>query len=110
MLLIMIPQHLKDHLDIGKIGILQRYLSLQRVHIQERIALKSALLILMVGECSLITGQDLRQRQEPNELVIGQNLEREVSILLICKQDRKSTRLNSSHQIISYAVFCLKKK
>src|SRR3990170_5679525 len=27
-----------------------------------------------------------------------------------CNQDRKSTRLNSSHQIISYAVFCLKKK
>src|SRR5438552_14912044 len=26
------------------------------------------------------------------------------------KRDRKSTRLNSSHQIISYAVFCLKKK
>src|SRR5258708_9361112 len=28
----------------------------------------------------------------------------------ICPIDRKSTRLNSSHQIISYAVFCLKKK
>src|SRR5258708_13514669 len=28
----------------------------------------------------------------------------------IVKADRKSTRLNSSHQIISYAVFCLKKK
>src|SRR5438552_14032629 len=27
-----------------------------------------------------------------------------------CVLDRKSTRLNSSHQIISYAVFCLKKK
>src|SRR5258708_31909330 len=28
-----------------------------------------------------------------------------------CREgDRKSTRLNSSHQIISYAVFCLKKK
>src|SRR5258708_31552390 len=26
------------------------------------------------------------------------------------RSDRKSTRLNSSHQIISYAVFCLKKK
>src|SRR5258708_21331702 len=26
------------------------------------------------------------------------------------REDRKSTRLNSSHQIISYAVFCLKKK
>src|SRR5258708_27894012 len=29
---------------------------------------------------------------------------------LALKRDRKSTRLNSSHQIISYAVFCLKKK
>src|SRR5436309_5952149 len=27
-----------------------------------------------------------------------------------CRQDRKSTRLNSSHVKISYAVFCLKKK
>src|SRR5258708_31934329 len=30
--------------------------------------------------------------------------------LMAYKSDRKSTRLNSSHQIISYAVFCLKKK
>src|SRR5206468_8586059 len=29
---------------------------------------------------------------------------------LDCPQDRKSTRLNSSHDQISYAVFCLKKK
>src|SRR5258708_17331662 len=28
----------------------------------------------------------------------------------VLRTDRKSTRLNSSHQIISYAVFCLKKK
>src|SRR5688500_19440259 len=27
-----------------------------------------------------------------------------------CRTDRKSTRLNSSHLVISYAVFCLKKK
>src|SRR5437868_14768780 len=27
-----------------------------------------------------------------------------------CQEDRKSTRLNSSHVSISYAVFCLKKK
>src|SRR5207248_11732200 len=27
-----------------------------------------------------------------------------------CRADRKSTRLNSSHRTISYAVFCLKKK
>src|SRR5256885_9718728 len=28
----------------------------------------------------------------------------------VALQDRKSTRLNSSHLVISYAVFCLKKK
>src|SRR5256885_7918395 len=28
----------------------------------------------------------------------------------LCAGDRKSTRLNSSHLVISYAVFCLKKK
>src|SRR5438552_14876550 len=31
-------------------------------------------------------------------------------VLDVLPLDRKSTRLNSSHQIISYAVFCLKKK
>src|SRR5256885_7472305 len=30
--------------------------------------------------------------------------------LIIKREDRKSTRLNSSHLVISYAVFCLKKK
>src|SRR5258707_10576992 len=30
--------------------------------------------------------------------------------VLLGKEDRKSTRLNSSHANISYAVFCLKKK
>src|SRR5256885_8750072 len=30
--------------------------------------------------------------------------------LAVDGQDRKSTRLNSSHLVISYAVFCLKKK
>src|SRR2546429_8762507 len=32
------------------------------------------------------------------------------SVALGCWRDRKSTRLNSSHGYISYAVFCLKKK
>src|SRR5690606_40196175 len=37
--------------------------------------------------------------------------ERETEVLrLVAKGDRKSTRLNSSHVKISYAVFCLKKK
>src|SRR5438034_8098810 len=30
--------------------------------------------------------------------------------LYLLTEDRKSTRLNSSHTVISYAVFCLKKK
>src|SRR5256885_7998444 len=40
------------------------------------------------------------------------NQERTVNApaLLVSGQDRKSTRLNSSHLVISYAVFCLKKK
>ena len=33
-----------------------------------------------------------------------------VAVQPVAWEDRKSTRLNSSHQIISYAVFCLKKK
>src|SRR5256885_7808838 len=33
-----------------------------------------------------------------------------VSCIVGIERDRKSTRLNSSHLVISYAVFCLKKK
>src|SRR2546429_1822335 len=33
-----------------------------------------------------------------------------IGLLLAYQPDRKSTRLNSSHGYISYAVFCLKKK
>src|SRR2546422_7867363 len=32
------------------------------------------------------------------------------AIAIVNRRDRKSTRLNSSHGYISYAVFCLKKK
>src|SRR5256885_12746424 len=35
---------------------------------------------------------------------------REVAERVVRRLDRKSTRLNSSHLVISYAVFCLKKK
>src|SRR5437879_1344877 len=51
-----------------------------------------------------------RQRNEQNSVhqaedgSVGTDAEGE------CKEDRKSTRLNSSHRCISYAVFCLKKK
>src|SRR2546426_8332571 len=35
---------------------------------------------------------------------------KDLGIAETCYLDRKSTRLNSSHLVISYAVFCLKKK
>src|SRR5437588_8095075 len=35
---------------------------------------------------------------------------RSVGVMGDARTDRKSTRLNSSHTVISYAVFCLKKK
>src|SRR5256885_12860701 len=37
-------------------------------------------------------------------------LQAAVRMTAACNRDRKSTRLNSSHLVISYAVFCLKKK
>src|SRR3712207_7871517 len=37
-------------------------------------------------------------------------VEREQAVFEVEREDRKSTRLNSSHANISYAVFCLKKK
>src|SRR5258708_28893106 len=43
----------------------------------------------------------------PNRLLLSAFL---VNPTMNRDEDRKSTRLNSSHQIISYAVFCLKKK
>src|SRR5258708_26771186 len=54
-------------------------------------------------------------RQLPYLVALGAQLHAalddvEGSVKLRAKRDRKSTRLNSSHQIISYAVFCLKKK
>src|SRR2546422_6804735 len=42
------------------------------------------------------------------ELMVGSRLHVQVESMTL--GDRKSTRLNSSHGYISYAVFCLKKK
>src|SRR5688572_31735174 len=47
---------------------------------------------------------------EEEGLVVEQGLDHLVAALVARSEDRKSTRLNSSHSQISYAVFCLKKK
>src|SRR2546429_7092445 len=48
--------------------------------------------------------------REGKEQHRGEHLDARERILRPLGQDRKSTRLNSSHGYISYAVFCLKKK
>src|SRR5947199_5037647 len=55
---------------------------------------------------------DLEYHPQDTPLSTAQMAEacREVEGVMVCGADRKSTRLNSSHLGISYAVFCLKKK
>src|SRR5690242_21183160 len=53
----------------------------------------------------------LADDQPLRDLRVGETVRDQSQHLeLAARQDRKSTRLNSSHMSISYAVFCLKKK
>src|SRR5439155_25442386 len=45
-----------------------------------------------------------------SDAALGDNILERPTQAKVLAQDRKSTRLNSSHVAISYAVFCLKKK
>src|SRR2546426_7422613 len=44
------------------------------------------------------------------ERLLSPGLRLDYAAIAVAASDRKSTRLNSSHLVISYAVFCLKKK
>src|SRR5258708_24054179 len=77
------------------------------------ICLMAIFMQVISARLGVVTGKDLAQccrdwyprwTRWPNWLFC------EVAIGACDLADRKSTRLNSSHQIISYAVFCLKKK
>src|SRR3712207_8536446 len=57
----------------------------------------------LVGDGGVLEAEGRRRRA-----VVPVGLDEEVDA--DAEQDRKSTRLNSSHANISYAVFCLKKK
>src|SRR3712207_7556786 len=55
--------------------------------------------------------RDQRRQQRQRQVAVGDRpAEGAVLLRPLRVQDRKSTRLNSSHANISYAVFCLKKK
>src|SRR2546430_11377297 len=58
---------------------------------------------------SRVTGADVILKLD-NLQVTGAFKERGAANRLALLRDRKSTRLNSSHSQISYAVFCLQKK
>src|SRR5260221_5346347 len=64
---------------------------------RSRVVLARASLVLL-GEDVLEDDPDLELLPAPGQLQA------------LFRRDRKSTRLNSSHTVISYAVFCLKKK
>src|SRR3712207_7577112 len=59
-----------------------------------------------------LAATDLGDRVEDGDFADGPRLglEAQHRPLIVLGEDRKSTRLNSSHANISYAVFCLKKK
>src|SRR5256885_10936762 len=70
----------------------------------------------MVSPCSLRVGGCMREEAGQTvglpgmlSIVIGSIIGAGIFMLPV-SLDRKSTRLNSSHLVISYAVFCLKKK
>src|SRR5438876_8314513 len=86
------------------------------------VARSTVLLASLGGFPSLIAGSQIATKRQPRIKVLvvmhsnSPPHETGTSLLGIpepagsCREDRKSTRLNSSHPSISYAVFCLKKK
>src|SRR5437762_9912134 len=63
----------------------------------------------LVGQHTLLLVIDCLDRFEHAQRlpVVARDAGQRLDVL---REDRKSTRLNSSHRCISYAVFCLKKK
>src|SRR2546426_8418535 len=80
---------LLDMLRPGRVERRRRLVEQQNVGLGGERPRHAEALLLAAGEC---------QRAVPQP------------IFHLVPQDRKSTRLNSSHLVISYAVFCLKKK
>src|SRR3712207_8334214 len=76
------------------------YTTLFRSYINSRIPL-----LLRRESC-----RDVERRSGDNTIIITALIVIAVVVVIYGSEDRKSTRLNSSHANISYAVFCLKKK
>src|SRR5438132_4980185 len=59
------------------------------------------------GDPDALLSEQVGGVQGQSLLEFGDRVVEEADVVV---EDRKSTRLNSSHTVISYAVFCLKKK
>src|SRR5947207_4974852 len=64
-------------------------------------------MVCLIGVGLWLVARDLRKSSRLRATIFCGMLAEAVMLALL---DRKSTRLNSSHTVISYAVFCLKKK
>src|SRR3712207_7880619 len=62
-----------------------------------------------VGYHPVLFGEVLGREDLLGRALLDEKAPAHYNLFILCK-DRKSTRLNSSHANISYAVFCLKKK
>src|SRR3712207_8517072 len=80
------------------------YTTLFRSSLIVRLMAKQVAICPGVMESTVLVGRHLSQRERDSTVGIGG------SYATHHLEDRKSTRLNSSHANISYAVFCLKTK
>src|SRR5207248_8352913 len=112
------PIVLKDDVSVGDIAFVRahRYelpeitveFQPRRRYVENEVAAHAMGYVGEVTEAELATDEFVNFKS--GDQVGKAGLEREYNNLLVGKEDRKSTRLNSSHRTISYAVFCLKKK
>src|SRR5579864_136629 len=77
---------------------------------RDRATVEIALMAAETGHLVLSTLHTVDAGQSINRILGLFSLGEEAQLRIRLAEDRKSTRLNSSHMSISYAVFCLKKK
>src|SRR5207248_10279637 len=78
--------------------------------IRDRETMSAAIAYAQSGHLCLATMHANNSYQALNRILSFYPVEVRSTMLGDLAADRKSTRLNSSHRTISYAVFCLKKK